>query len=99
MDDFGKGSSNLYRLKDIDFDVVKLDMSLVWSYFEGDNKMLEDIVAMFKKENLKIVAEGIENKEMAKALTEMGCDYLQGYYYSKPIPMEDILVFLTSSQK
>lgn len=81
MDDFGKGSSNLSRLKEVEFDIAKLDMSLVWSYFDGRSTMLEDITEMFKKADLEIVAEGVETEEMAWSLAAMGCDYLQGYYY------------------
>ena len=86
MDDFGKGGSGLSRLLDFDFDVVKIDISLIWSYFSGKSSMIESIIPMFKKENLKVVAEGIESSDMIEPLTRMGCDYLQGYCFSKPLP-------------
>lgn len=94
MDDFGDGSSNLSRLLQYEFDTAKIDMSLVWSYFYDNNLMLEDVVEMFKKANLKIVAEGVESEEIANSLAQMGCDYLQGYYFSKPIPVEELQAYL-----
>lgn len=99
MDDFGKGNSNLSRLKELDFDIAKIDMSIVRSYFSGSDAMLKDIVNMLKKEKFKIVAEGVETEEMVKGLIEMGCDYLQGFYFSKPIPLEDFISYLNSFNK
>ena len=96
MDDFGKGNSNLSRLTDFKFDVAKLDMSLVWSYFKSEDTMLVDILSLLKKKDMTIVAEGVETQEMAKALAELHCDYLQGYYFSKPLPAEDFLKTLSS---
>lgn len=89
IDDFGTGTSNLTRLMKLPIHVVKLDMSVVWAHFNGETKVLPDLVRMFKSAGLKIVVEGVETLEMKEALTEMGCDYLQGYYFSRPIPPDD----------
>lgn len=86
MDDFGKGNSNLIRLKDFDFTCAKLDMGLVWDYFDNKDQMLPDVIKLFKRLGLKIVAEGVETQHMVDVLSEMQVDYLQGYYFSKPIP-------------
>lgn len=94
LDDFGSGNSNLERLVRFPFDVSKLDMSLVWNYFKGVNTIMEDVIHIFKNENQKIVAEGVETKEMVERLTAMQCEYLQGYYFSKPLPEEDFTNFV-----
>lgn len=93
IDDFGSGSSNISRLTDYDFNIAKIDMSLVWSYFDGENTIMKDIINIFKSENLKIVAEGVETEEMVYKLSEMGCEYLQGYYFSKPVPVVDFIKY------
>ena len=89
LDDFGSGSSNLTRLISYPIDVAKLDMGLVWNYFEGRDRIMESVITMFKNENLKIVAEGVETHAMGIKLSSMGCDYLQGFYFSKPLPMDE----------
>ena len=94
MDDFGSGGSDIFRLLNYDFSLAKLDKSVVWKYFDHKSTVMTDIISMFKHEDLKIVAEGVETKEMVVALTELGCDYLQGYYFSKPLPAEEFLDFV-----
>lgn len=89
LDDFGKGTSNLERLLKYPFSVAKLDMMLVWSYFEGKNKIMKSVIDIFKGENLKIVAEGVEDESMVDVLAKLGCEYLQGYYFSKPLPLKE----------
>lgn len=89
IDDFGTGTSNLTRLIKLPIHVVKLDMSVARAHFNGETKILPDLVRMFKSAGLKIVVEGVETLEMKESLTEMGCDYLQGYFFSRPIPPED----------
>lgn len=89
IDDFGTGTSNLTRLTKLPIHVVKLDMSIAWAHFNGETTILPDLVRMFKNAGLKVVVEGVETLEMKERLTEMGCDYLQGYYFSAPIPAED----------
>lgn len=99
LDDFGTGTSNLTRLLSLPLSVIKLDMSVVWSYFKGASKILPDLVNMFKKSNLRIVVEGVETKEMCDTLAEMGCDYEQGYFFSKPIPGEDFIKLISKETK
>ena len=99
LDDFGTGTSNITRLLSLPLSVIKLDMSVVWSYFKGASKILPDLVNMFKKSNLRIVVEGVETKEMCDTLAEMGCDYEQGYFFSKPIPGEDFIKLISKETK
>ncbi len=87
MDDFGTGYSAFNILKDIKIDILKIDKA----FFENleNNKraqiIIEAIIKMCKKLKIKTVAEGIETKEQVKFLKKMGCDIIQGYYFSKPI--------------
>lgn len=89
MDDFGTGYSNLAKMAELPYSLIKIDKSLVWGYFDQNNKkgkaLLENVVKMILDMGFKIVAEGVENKEMAETLINMKVNYLQGYYYSKPI--------------
>ena len=89
LDDYGSGYSNVTRLKKCPFINVKLDMEIVWDYFKTKDKILPTLVETFKQMNFSVTAEGIESIEMAEALKEIGCDYLQGFYFSKPIPAEE----------
>ena len=89
LDDYGTGYSNLTRLKNCPFINVKLDMSIVRDYYSEPDELLPNMVHTFKHMNFGVTAEGIEDKAMAEMLRDIGCDYLQGYYYSKPVPMEE----------
>ena len=75
------------------FHIVKLDKSMVWSAMDDERAMsiLRHSVAMLKDLSMNIVAEGIETMEQANILSRMGCDYFQGYYYSKPVPIDDFM--------
>lgn len=96
LDDFGTGFSSVEFLINFPFDIVKLDRSLVWAYMKEQKyeTILQHYMPMLHSLGTKIVAEGVETKEMVEALDELGCDYLQGYYYSKPLPKEDFVAFL-----
>ncbi|MCM1156989.1 MAG: bifunctional diguanylate cyclase/phosphodiesterase [Bacteroidales bacterium] len=93
LDDYGSGYSNVNYLVDLPFSIVKLDKYIVWAAMKKvtSRMVLENTIAMFKDINLKVVAEGIEDLEMAEIITAMGADYLQGYYYSKPVPKEKLI--------
>jgi EAL domain-containing protein (putative c-di-GMP-specific phosphodiesterase class I) len=93
LDDYGSGYSNINYLVDLPFTIVKIDKYVVWAAMKkvSSRMVLENTIAMFKDINLKVVTEGIEDLEMANIVTEMGADYLQGYYYSKPLPKEKVM--------
>ena len=93
LDDYGSGYSNINYLVDLPFSIVKIDKYVVWAAMKKvtSRMVLENTIAMFKDINLKVVAEGIEDAEMADIITAMGADYLQGYYFSKPVPKEEVL--------
>lgn len=96
LDDFGTGYSNFSSLLRCKFDKIKLDKSLL---DDGGEKRSLDIVStlieLFHNNGQEVVIEGIETKEQCDAVLEAGVDYIQGYYYSKPIPMHDYLVFVS----
>ncbi len=99
MDDFGSGYSSLNVLKDLPLDVIKLDML----FLENDTKanrggtILTSVVRMAKWLELPIIAEGVESIEQADFLRSIGCDYIQGYLYSKPIPKEEYVELISGS--
>jgi EAL domain-containing protein (putative c-di-GMP-specific phosphodiesterase class I) len=91
LDDYGTGSSNIKRIKHYPFVDVKIDMSVVWDYCKAPDEILPTMISTFKRMGFKTTCEGIEDENMAKIVTELGCDYLQGYLYSKPLPMDEFV--------
>ena len=99
MDDFGSGYSSLNAMKDIQFDEIKMDKRFLDGKLSTNGKIvIEEIFHMLKRTNHSIVCEGVETKEVADFLINAGCDELQGYYYYKPIPVEEINRLLDSIQ-
>ena len=96
MDDFGTGYSSLGMLSHLPIDVLKLDMSFIRSAFgeTRDMRMIELIIDIADYLHVPVVAEGVETEEQYMVLKAMGCDYVQGYYFSKPVPHEDFDHFL-----
>lgn len=96
MDDFGTGYSSLGMLSNLPIDVLKLDMSFVRSAFgeKRDVRMIELIIDIADYLHVPVVAEGVETEEQYLVLKAMGCDYIQGYYFSKPVPPEEFDAFL-----
>ena len=96
MDDFGTGYSSLGMLRKLPIDALKLDMSFVRSAFgeTRDVRMIELIIDIAEYLHVPVVAEGVETEEQLIALKELGCDYVQGYYFSKPVPARDFERFL-----
>ncbi len=89
LDDYGSGYSNLTRVKHYPFINIKLDMEVVWDYYREPDTLLPSLVNTFKQMHLTVTAEGIETEDMADSLAKIGCDYLQGFFFSRPIPMEE----------
>ena len=96
LDDYGTGYSNLSRLKKCPFINIKLDMSIVWDYCKEPEEILPNMIQAFKYMGFNITAEGVENAEMADTMKNIGCDFLQGYHYSKPIPQDEFVEKYTS---
>ena len=90
MDDFGSSRSSLSSLNVLPFSLIKIDKSLV--DFIGNpqgNKVIETTIDLAKDLGLTIVAEGVENEAQLEFLRQKGCDIIQGYYFSRPVPVED----------
>ena len=91
LDDFGAGYSNVTRLNRYPFINIKLDMQVVWEYFKNREEILPALIQAFKHMGFSVTAEGIESKEMADEMKKLGCDFLQGFYFSQPLPVEEFL--------
>ena len=96
LDDFGKGESNLMYVVEMPVSIVKLDYDISKAYFntEKAKHVVKAVVGMAHELKLKIVAEGIETEDELRTMQEEGIDYIQGYYYSKPIPENDFITFV-----
>ena len=104
MDDFGTGYSNLSQIAKVDFELIKIDKSLLWPCFDEKKKNIEDVknakillenmITTILKMGRKIVVEGIETKEQFDYLESLGISYAQGYYFSKPITESEFIAFI-----
>ena len=97
LDDFGTGYSNMTRIASLPLRIIKLDRSFV-ALNDSPNYsiVVENLVKMIKSLNLKIVVEGVETAETVNVFSELGCDYIQGYYYSRPLPRNEFVSFIRS---
>ncbi len=93
LDDFGAGQSSLSTLRNIPMDVVKLDMSFI-KELEQQKEIVGMIISLVHALGHKTVAEGVETGKQLEILKELGCDMIQGYYYSKPLPEEEYKKYL-----
>ena len=96
MDDFGTGYSSLNMINDLPIDVLKLDMAFVRNAFKNgrNTRLLEIIIDIARYLSVPVIAEGVETLEQLDALKSMGCDYVQGYYFSMPVPAEEFEKYL-----
>lgn len=96
LDDFGTGQSNLNYIVDMPVDIVKFDRMMTNSYFQnGKAKYVMDAaMQMIRGMNLQIVSEGIETKKQYDAMENLGINYIQGFYFSKPLPKNEFIDFL-----
>lgn len=101
LDDFGTGQSNLNYIVDMPVDVVKFDSTMTNAYFQnGTAKYVMDAAMhMIQGMDLQIVSEGIEEREQYDTMAELGIDFIQGYYFSRPIETERFLQFIKDNHK
>lgn len=95
LDDYGTGYSNISRIMSLPFHIIKLDKSLADKV--GDSRvkiLLKNTIRMLKEIGMEIVVEGVETKETLQQFTELECDYIQGYYFSKPLPEQEFVEFI-----
>ena len=102
MDDFGSGYSNLLELLKMDYALVKMDKEFIWNCLDSGRpenmRMLEYTISFLKDYGLHVLAEGVETIEQAQLLIDKGVEYLQGFYYSKPIPEKEYIEFLRAQK-
>ncbi len=94
LDDFGTEYSSLAYLRTLPVDLLKIDRSFVEALggtVSVSDTLVMAIIAIAKGLNMDIIAEGVENIEQARRLAELGCEYMQGYLYSKPVPLEELV--------
>ena len=102
LDDYGTGYSNITYMYDMPFTIIKIDKSILWKALhpetgEGQRNAviyLENTIRMLKDMNYCVLVEGVETKEQKKLLEDLRCDYLQGYFFSKPVPGKDFADYL-----
>ena len=96
MDDFGTGYSSLSMLSYMPVDVLKLDMLFIRNAFKEqmDTRLLEAMIRLAKSFNIPTIAEGVETEEQMLSLKKMGCDIIQGYYFSRPLPADEFEKFI-----
>ena len=99
IDDFGTGYSSLAYLKRFPLNTLKIDRSFIQDIEsnEDDREITKAIIAMGQNLKLKVLAEGVENVEQLAILKSSGCDYIQGYYFSKPLPPNEVQPFLRNN--
>ncbi len=101
MDDYGTGYSNIKSIFSLDFDVIKIDKSILWSAEESDlgKIILENSVRMIRQMKRQILVEGVETREQLELLSKLSVDYLQGYYFSRPIPKNEFISLVEHGDK
>ena len=101
MDDFGTGYSSLNMISTLPIDALKVDMGFIRNAFSenGDTKMLEVVIDIAEYLSIPVIAEGVETREQMEALKGMGCDFVQGYYFSRPVPAGEYEKFVIERKK
>ncbi len=101
IDDFGTGYSNITRISTLPASIFKLDKSIVQSAFESETSymVMYNIIKIIKSLGKEIVAEGVETGEQAMQIISLGCDHIQGFFYSRPMPKENFIEFLRENNR
>ena len=99
IDDFGTGYSSLSTIQDMPADILKIDKSFVDRIGKSEKNIIDYILNIAKDLQLTTIAEGVETKEQREYLLENGCDVIQGYYYSKPLPKGEFEKYMKNERK
>ena len=93
MDDFGSGMSSLNTLRKLPFDVLKIDRDFLYSNSSSEREriVLSNVVRMAFDLNMRVICEGVETKEQEEFLRQIGCRYVQGFLYARPLPEEQFI--------
>lgn len=99
LDDFGTGYSNMIRIASLPINIIKLDKSFTWADKNSElSAILENTISMAKKMDLEIVVEGVETKDMLERFHKLECEYIQGFYFSKPLPKDQFIQFIDDTR-
>ena len=98
MDDFGSGYSSLNMLKNVPVDILKLDMGFMRDLDKNDKVeyIIKAVVQMAKNLKMDMVCEGVETASQLEFLKSIGCDKIQGYYFSKPLPVDEFTEWISN---
>ena len=101
VDDFGSGNSSYHLLKEVPMDEIKLDRLFIKRGIseERDNKVFANVVAIARALGMKVTQKGVETQEEVTALKNLGCNTIQGYYYSKPLHISDFMEYVDRTRK
>ena len=101
MDDFGTGYSSLHMVSSLPIDAMKLDLKFVQDAFRvgGSTHMMEVIIGIADYLSVPVIAEGVETEEQLRALKTLGCDLVQGYFFSKPVPASNFEAFILQKKE
>ncbi len=101
LDDYGTGYSNVMSVFSMDLDIIKIDKSILWTAVDHElgRILLENTVRMIKQMGRKVLVEGIETEAQLDLLRKVGVDYLQGFYFSRPLPKEEFLKLLAEEKQ
>ncbi len=101
MDDFGSGHSSLSMLKNLPVDVLKLDMSFAHevSHSRRVNAILKFIMSLSRELDMQVIVEGVETKKQLDIVSELGCQDIQGYYFSRPLPADEFMKLLEEQEQ
>ena len=96
LDDYGSGYSNASNIFNLDFDYIKVDKSILWNADERASAkiVLNNTVEMIRQMNLKVIMEGVQTAEQKNYISSRGIDYIQGFYFSSPLPEADFLKYI-----
>lgn len=97
LDDFGTGYSSLERLKNLPFDTLKIDRSFVVPLGQDDHVMVKNIINIGNELGMNLIAEGVETEIEVHKLLQLGCHQIQGYYFARPMPLDDLKVWLVDN--
>lgn len=101
LDDYGSGYSNMNYMLNLPFKLIKIDKYIVWAAYSDERaeKALSATIKMIKSMGMTVLAEGVEEKNQVEWLIELGCDYLQGFYFSQPVPKKTYLDMMKNRDK
>lgn len=101
LDDYGTGYSNVMSVFSMDLDIIKIDKSILWTAVDHElgRILLENTVRMIKQMGRKVLVEGVETKAQLDLLRDVGVDYLQGFYFSRPLPRDEFLTLVANEKQ